>query len=613
MLVHPRVILWLLAFHLTFLQARAWAGWSLVLGGRVERVVATADHVAALRGHTVFLMRADGSSVRQLAERETTSRRAAPHANQRAREDVLDFLGIDESEQENAWVDDELNNESTLMQRRQEREGREAWNAPSASHPSIAAGAHDIWIANGRGLWFWPDDGEVLHVGQRPLSGAHLSVPARGGVLLGVDDQVWFVATSGDRRHLANAKSVRLLAVSPSGRSLAWADVGHLELRDDTSGPGGSVPLPHPLRDLHYCDEALLLLSRTGLAVVGPAGTPLSLTPPLDAHRLACSADGPWLASAPDLLVSRDQGHTWTSIAIPLTARVLDAAAGLAGYWVATDKGLFRVSEESTGDDLLTGERSHVPRLVMGPRAAPWWSAWLPHLTIAGGAFLAQGERDIEAMALASFPLDAPTQRRSFRLAADTSDVPAPHETQTINVILSPDPDAACLETTRSKAVSLAMVEPERARSYVSRARRAAWLPELRLRMDRRFGRRESLDVPSISTTLTSPLGLDTVDDVRYEARVTWDLARLVFSHDELAAQSQSMHMAEMRRDLEIAVSRLYFERRRLRLDRASANASDRTVRRELRLREIEAELDALSQGAFSQCTAGRSHGQGDS
>jgi hypothetical protein len=108
---------------------------------------------------------------------------------------------------------------------------------------------------------------------------------------------------------------------------------------------------------------------------------------------------------------------------------------------------------------------------------------------------------------------------------------------------------------------------------------------------------------------------VDTVDDVRYEARVTWDLARLVFSGDELAAQAQTIHMAEIRRDIEVTLSRLYFERRRLGLERPLAGSGERTpaLRREIRLREIESELDALSGGAFSQCTVGRASAQGGS
>jgi hypothetical protein len=95
---------------------------------------------------------------------------------------------------------------------------------------------------------------------------------------------------------------------------------------------------------------------------------------------------------------------------------------------------------------------------------------------------------------------------------------------------------------------------------------------------------------------------------------VTWDLARLIFSNDELAAQAQTIHMAEIRRDIEVTVSRLYYERRRLGLERLPTGAGERTaaMRREVRLREIESELDASSGGAFSQCTAGRASVQGD-
>jgi hypothetical protein len=85
----------------------------------------------------------------------------------------------------------------------------------------------------------------------------------------------------------------------------------------------------------------------------------------------------------------------------------------------------------------------------------------------------------------------------------------------------------------------------------------------------------------------------------------------LVFSNDELAAQAQTMHMAETRRDIEITVSRLYFERRRLRLERQPVGERGLAWRRELRVREIESELDTLSGGVFSQCTEGRTSAQG--
>jgi hypothetical protein len=64
--------------------------------------------------------------------------------------------------------------------------------------------------------------------------------------------------------------------------------------------------------------------------------------------------------------------------------------------------------------------------------------------------------------------------------------------------------------------------------------------------------------------------------------------------------------MAQLRRDLENTVNRLYFERRRLGQNLAAAAGSDR----HLRTREIEAELDARSGGAFGACAGGGARGR---
>jgi hypothetical protein len=129
-------------------------------------------------------------------------------------------------------------------------------------------------------------------------------------------------------------------------------------------------------------------------------------------------------------------------------------------------------------------------------------------------------------------------------------------------------------------------------------------LPELRVLVSRRYGRSESLDLNGSSTTLASPLGIDTVNDIRYEARATWDLGKLVFASEELAAQAQAMHMAELRRDIEATMNRLYFERRGIVLDLSDGQRE--SVRRRLRASEIEADLDALSAGTFAACVSGQ-------
>jgi hypothetical protein len=168
------------------------------------------------------------------------------------------------------------------------------------------------------------------------------------------------------------------------------------------------------------------------------------------------------------------------------------------------------------------------------------------------------------------------------------------------------DPPVAFL---RGAATALALAEPDRARSLVGRARWAALLPELRVRLDRRLSRTESLDLGrSASDPLATPVGVDSIDDMRYEWRATWDLGRIVFNPDEIGASTHALRMAEVRREIETVVIRLYFERRRLKAEALASDATDTTpgVRVEIRVQELEAELDALTGGAFSRWRTSR-------
>ena len=173
-----------------------------------------------------------------------------------------------------------------------------------------------------------------------------------------------------------------------------------------------------------------------------------------------------------------------------------------------------------------------------------------------------------------------------------------------------PSVDVVC-----KAAVALALAEPERARAFLGRARLAGWLPEIHFRIYRRFARTEGLtfaDTPVGGGTV-APVDISAVDDVRYEWRGSWDLSRMVFNPDELQAHFEALRMADVRRDIQSLVIKLYFERLRL---LAEADPSDRGTgsstketspsgppvaeKLALRIVEIEAQLDALSGGAFS-------------
>jgi hypothetical protein len=244
----------------------------------------------------------------------------------------------------------------------------------------------------------------------------------------------------------------------------------------------------------------------------------------------------------------------------------------------------------------------------------------LPRVSLRASASGSPERRDFRALVLAELPLGAAPAGpgaapglRPLSLAIEEPAPPAPPGAATPGG-RAPGPaatsalDERCLAATRARAIELALVEPGRARSLVARAGRAAWLPELRLRVERRFGRSESLDLLPESPPGAAPLGLDTANDIRYEARATWDLGRLVFDPEEIAASAQALRMADMRRDLESHIVRLFFERRRLDLEAPTApGETAAAVRRALRGEEIEAELDALSGGAFSGCLGRKS------
>ena len=170
-----------------------------------------------------------------------------------------------------------------------------------------------------------------------------------------------------------------------------------------------------------------------------------------------------------------------------------------------------------------------------------------------------------------------------------------------LRVLAAEDPP---IEALRAAATALVLAEPGRARSLVERARFAGWLPELRIMVDRRFARTESVDLgtPSDGAAL-APVGIDSNNDVRYQARATWDLSKIVFNSDEIGAQFQALRTADTRREIESLVIRLYFERRRLKAESTTADDLDMLPgsRRELRIAEIEAELDALTGGLFTR------------
>jgi hypothetical protein len=404
-------------------------------------------------------------------------------------------------------------------------------------------------------------------------------------------------------RFVKTASSVGHFSVSSTGKRLAWTLGTEIHIVGTTED---SVTLaPGPIVDLTFCGETLVALLDRGLLAMPPEGRGEMRTAPTNARKLICPAGAamPWFALAQGLWISADQGQEWTSIAVPSGRTLHDVAVSDHHVWLATSDGLYASVDAAETADLPNAIARESKRLG---HARPSRLSWLmPKVSLRAAATFAPAGRQIEGFAFAAFPLGSGSL--PVTTVAITNDGPpeAPAESiRSAPAIALRDPDANCLTAARRKAVELAMTEPERARSYVTRAGHAAWLPELRVLVSRRYGRSESLDVNNSSTALSSPLGIDTVNDIRYEARATWDLGRLVFSTEELSAQAQALRMTELRHDIETTMNRLYFERRRLLVSPPRDGQGQR-----FRSEEVQADLDAMSAGAFGACLAERSTG----
>lgn len=89
----------------------------------------------------------------------------------------------------------------------------------------------------------------------------------------------------------------------------------------------------------------------------------------------------------------------------------------------------------------------------------------------------------------------------------------------------------------------------------------------------------------------------------RLTVGLTWELDRLIFEPQEMAVARESVRTANLRDRVLDEVTRRYFERRRLQVDielSPPRDLADR-VKKELRLQELTADIDAATGGWFSQ------------
>ena len=153
-------------------------------------------------------------------------------------------------------------------------------------------------------------------------------------------------------------------------------------------------------------------------------------------------------------------------------------------------------------------------------------------------------------------------------------------------------------------AIEYAEVSPEKIKDWRRRAAGKALLPEVSVGINRDTS--ELWHWEGGSTTKSED---DTLvrgsDAIEWDVSLKWDLSELIWNDDQTSIDVRSRLMVELRDDTLDEVTKIYFERIRVKMDLDNLSLEERNKRqeKELRLRELTAYLDALTGGYFSQRT----------
>ncbi|MFO0744708.1 MAG: hypothetical protein U1F43_03405 [Myxococcota bacterium] len=152
-------------------------------------------------------------------------------------------------------------------------------------------------------------------------------------------------------------------------------------------------------------------------------------------------------------------------------------------------------------------------------------------------------------------------------------------------------------------AAQYARVDPGAYDSWMSEAQLSNLLPRRVQGRIRSTGNDDKdLRTTSAATGSISDL-VSKGDELQMELRLEWDLTRLVFNRDGIAAARQIERIVNAREDILTTVNKLYFARRQLQVEIAldPPTSVDKAVKTQLRIQGLTADLDALTGGWFSK------------
>ncbi|MFH1441420.1 MAG: hypothetical protein ABIH18_05225 [Candidatus Omnitrophota bacterium] len=156
-------------------------------------------------------------------------------------------------------------------------------------------------------------------------------------------------------------------------------------------------------------------------------------------------------------------------------------------------------------------------------------------------------------------------------------------------------------------AIKYAEVEPEKIQLWRKQAAKKALLPKISASVDR-----DTSDIwhweSGSSTKASDDALIKGNDSIDWGVTVSWDLGEIIWNNDQTSIDTRSRLMVQLREDVLDEVTKLYFERIRLKMELDNLSIEDRKKRfeKELKIRELTAMLDGMTGGYFSQASQNR-------
>jgi hypothetical protein len=144
-------------------------------------------------------------------------------------------------------------------------------------------------------------------------------------------------------------------------------------------------------------------------------------------------------------------------------------------------------------------------------------------------------------------------------------------------------------------ALKVTAANPKKAEQLAGRARASGWVPTVRLAVRRGMG----AGLSAYQTLETDRTSLSSDDNLVLEASLTFSLDKLVYNGHEIAIAKEKSALEKARYELVRMVIALYFERRKLQIERDLEGRIE--PKKAIRIAEIEALLDIFTNGEFKR------------